>query len=992
MAQSSQNASASLQVSPPRNPPRRVKVYELKNQDWVDRGTGFCTGLIANDIPLIQVRSEEQEDQLLLETKICAEDGYQKQQETLIVWTEQSGTETTDMALSFQEADGCAAIWEFVNSVQTQMLNSGVSDLMGDDLADSTLPTISLPDPDLGTLADVEIAIRNAGNTAQGRDALAKYIANEGFIGKLLPLLEVAEDLESLTDLHRLCNILKLIILLNDNIIIEYLVTDEAIMNVVGILEYDPDFPSHKANHRQYLSDLTKFKEVVKFDNPEIRQKIHATYRLQYLKDVVLARILDDPTFSILNSLIFFNQVDIINYVQSAPGFLGQLFGIFKGEEEDESRRKNGVLFLQQCCSIAKTLQVTGRAQLYTAFLANGLLDVVDYALTNEDATVRIAGTEILMNLIDHDPLWMRSLINRQISEKQKPLTDTLISLLLANRDLGIKAQIADAIKVLLDPQAQGPQGEGGSGSNQKASDNFAFSKFRSSRFGDSETESFLQSFYDISAAKLFFPLMELDKRDFSKLLSVAEVQLYNHLVEILCFFVRQHLFRSKYFILSENLPQKIALLLRSSEKQLKLAALKFFRTCIGLQDEFYIRQMIKYQLFEPILNVVVETMPKDNLLNSAALEFFDYIKRVSEDSVNVRVPSMHPGANVNGGEKSSLKPAINHMVEQYRDRLQEITYVETFQLLIQRYDQWHDTTVRSTVTTEEAQANGKRWAGQAHDLDAAEEEYFNASDEEELMAVDDATAKEPASSPVKPLVEYADDEEDEQPTTPSKPAATADDNQSVRSRTPPTPRTSPDPLKPITSISEKRRRQEEEDEDALVQLSARKRRASTSSQSAPPLQLNIPTTPTATNGSEAGSPTSNASTPSRKRAAEKDVGGVKKKISISLGAIGKTLGVPGLADLGSPIKTEEDNKNGIKKEDESEDGFEKVEAPKKEESSEEWVEVSPPPTSTEKASIKTEVKEEEKTSIPEPKEEVKDGPTDGIEKVEVIHRKEVEA
>lgn len=61
---------------------------------------------------------------MLLETKISKDDGYQKQQgnrqlhngltpayeiiETLIVWTESNGT---DMALSFQEADGCAGIW-----------------------------------------------------------------------------------------------------------------------------------------------------------------------------------------------------------------------------------------------------------------------------------------------------------------------------------------------------------------------------------------------------------------------------------------------------------------------------------------------------------------------------------------------------------------------------------------------------------------------------------------------------------------------------------------------------------------------------------------------------------------------------------------------------------------------------------------------------------------------------------------------------------------
>ena len=62
---------------------------------------------------------------MLLETRIAKDDGYQKQQggdawsgkpeswltqglDTLIVWTEPNGT---DMALSFQEAEGCAAIW-----------------------------------------------------------------------------------------------------------------------------------------------------------------------------------------------------------------------------------------------------------------------------------------------------------------------------------------------------------------------------------------------------------------------------------------------------------------------------------------------------------------------------------------------------------------------------------------------------------------------------------------------------------------------------------------------------------------------------------------------------------------------------------------------------------------------------------------------------------------------------------------------------------------
>lgn len=91
----------------PPNDRKRVKVYELRDNDWFDRGTGFCMGQILDDEPRIYVQSEDEPDRVLLETRITKDDGYQKQQETLIVWTEPNGT---DMALSFQEAEGCAAI------------------------------------------------------------------------------------------------------------------------------------------------------------------------------------------------------------------------------------------------------------------------------------------------------------------------------------------------------------------------------------------------------------------------------------------------------------------------------------------------------------------------------------------------------------------------------------------------------------------------------------------------------------------------------------------------------------------------------------------------------------------------------------------------------------------------------------------------------------------------------------------------------------------
>ena len=38
-----------MAIQPPlANDKKRVKVYELRNNDWFDRGTGFCTGQVIN--------------------------------------------------------------------------------------------------------------------------------------------------------------------------------------------------------------------------------------------------------------------------------------------------------------------------------------------------------------------------------------------------------------------------------------------------------------------------------------------------------------------------------------------------------------------------------------------------------------------------------------------------------------------------------------------------------------------------------------------------------------------------------------------------------------------------------------------------------------------------------------------------------------------------------------------------------------------------------
>ena len=54
--------------------------------------------------------------------------------------------------------------------------------------------------------------------------------------------------------------------------------------------------------------------------------------------------------------------------------------------------------------------------------------------------------------------------------------------------------------------------------------------------------------------------------------LTSMEVALFSHLVEILNFFVRQHLFRSKLFILANSLASRVGQLVACPEKHLKLS------------------------------------------------------------------------------------------------------------------------------------------------------------------------------------------------------------------------------------------------------------------------------------------------------------------------------------------------------------------------------------------------------------------------------------
>ena len=54
---------------------------------------------------------------------------------------------------------------------------------------------------------------------------------------------------------------------------------------------YDPELPERQ-RHRDFLRERVVFREVVPISDAAVRAKIHQTYRMGYLKDVILPRYL----------------------------------------------------------------------------------------------------------------------------------------------------------------------------------------------------------------------------------------------------------------------------------------------------------------------------------------------------------------------------------------------------------------------------------------------------------------------------------------------------------------------------------------------------------------------------------------------------------------------------------------------------------------------------------------------------------------------------
>ena len=417
---------------------RRVKLYALNaDRQWDDRGTGHVSSSYVDRLKGISLLVRAETDgALLLESKIQSDTAYQKQQDTLIVWSE---GDNYDLALSFQEKAGCDEIWEKICQVQgkdpsveiTQDIVEESEDERFDEMSDSA-PPIELPTCELSRLEDISELISNCLTSPMRKEKLAAAIESEGYIKKLLNVFHMCEDLENYDGLHHLYDIFKNIFLLNKNGLFEVMFSDDVIFDVVGCLEYDPTSLTRK-KHREYLKQQAKFKEAVPIRNPELLSKIHQTFRVQYIQDVVLPTptVFEDNMLSTLGSFIFFNKVEIVSLVQEDEKFLSDLFSMLIDGTTSDSKRRDLVLFLKEFCNYSQNLQPQAKDAFYKTLTNLGILPALEITLGMDDPKTKTASIDILTYIVEYSPSFVREYTLQQANNTDEVCEPSRVTVLV---------------------------------------------------------------------------------------------------------------------------------------------------------------------------------------------------------------------------------------------------------------------------------------------------------------------------------------------------------------------------------------------------------------------------------------------------------------------------------------------------------------------------------------------------------------------------------
>lgn len=757
--------------------PKRVKAYILENNEWKDTGTGFCVGKIEmhteinDDTEMMRayliVNDEDSPAEVLLRSQLGGNIEYQRQEETLIVWKDINGR---DIALSFEESVGCDTLCEFIVEVQRHVESNislvavksndnGVGSVHEIITGPVALPSRDVEQNEQTLMESLRILNENIAFEFLKNETV-EFVLQTNYINLLIECFHKAESEQLLKELFLLGCIVKTLVLYNQRDILEQMVEDDKIYGIVGMLEYDTEFPTMKANHRKCLESYPPTcKEVVPIDNEDLKLIVKKCFRLSLLKDVVLVRFLDDHNFHLILDIILDLQTCIIGFLQ-IDSCLDKLLDLYDKKNDKEegiiNKRKDGIKLVHQCVQMSKNLDPIDKSKFYKTLVRKKLFKLLDYAFHVEtDSGLRIMATDTIVTIIEHDILLIHNVQNEDYDSQQRndepecrkdlicgvkelnSLNDSgarmdmsllliLSTILLTDKSPGLQEQVAQALHTLLHPDGCLSNGNENENSPIHDETDTSLSNYGLDREelgdenpnGNNGNASYFQivdyfaNFYKQVAPVIFRPLSKAGKSDEAKPIFTYDDNLLIHLVKLVSFICTEHDRRlSREFVLESGLLESVSEFIGPTHSlQLRLTAVRCLKNIMCLDDDYYHRYMISKELYRPIFLLLQENINKDNLANSCIQDFLKIISiscLVNKDEFPLENPSV-------AYKRTNFILLNKHVVQRYGDVLSEAHDIKFIEDMKKCYEE--------QITTEKNKWENGEGAAENHGLILVEE------------------------------------------------------------------------------------------------------------------------------------------------------------------------------------------------------------------------------------------------------------------------------
>lgn len=670
---------------------------------WEDMGTGVVSKdyieITRGEVLTITVRSEY-DNSIIIQSRVLPERPYKMQEGTMIIWTE---NDSCDLALSFQEKTACDELWMKICEVQGHLSEDGDQS----DRFDDSWSLPELPPCELGKLDEILNLVVSVAPFPHRRVTLALSIEQEQYISKLLEIFQICEDLENLDGLHHLYEIFKSLLMFNSASLLQIMFQDDLMMDVIGCMEYNPN-KTTPGGHREYLAKRSEFRDVIEFSNPDLLSKIHQTYKVQYIQEVILPTpsLFEENMMCALNSIVLFNKAEIVNAIQLDHHFLKQLFDELCLESTLDTKYQQLVALLKEICIFSQALENADRTKLFLKLNSYGFMSAVEGMLMYEDVVVVSTAVDVLNLIADFNASFLRehSLDTKETTNEDTQFMNIIISLLVDGEFTDLDVQLVNLIKALVNPENMTAEV-----ANQTM-----------------EKVNFLRYFYNNCIPRLLAPLMAQTSSDkISKDTSQNAVILSN-ILDILSLCVRVHTYHIRNFVIDKNVLSRVLVLMMSSHGHLVLAALRFCRRIVGLKDDFYNRYLVYRNLLSPIVKAFMANGHRYNLVDSAILELFDFIRL----------------------ENKSL---LSYVVENFWSTLETVDYVDTFKNLKLKHEQEKEAKEAHSIPTVGNVVVQTRYKRDPRQMDEDEEAWFD-EEEVEFIPFNASTAvTTPTTTPAAP-------------------------------------------------------------------------------------------------------------------------------------------------------------------------------------------------------------------------------------------------